>query len=213
MPRRCPIALATLAAVAAAPLPALAHHAMGGAAPTTVWQGLASGIAHPVIGLDHLAFLLAAGVLAATLPRHGGLWALVAFLAAGLAGSLLHLAGLGIGPVETVVALSVLLVGATLLAAPPRLATAAPAWLIVAFAAAGLFHGHAYAEAVVGAGPRPVIAYLLTLAVVQAAFGLGAMAVARRFGTGLGGATYQRRWAGMAATAVGVVAVGAAVLA
>ena len=36
---------------------------MGGATPATFWQGLASGVGHPVIGLDHLVFLLAAGVL------------------------------------------------------------------------------------------------------------------------------------------------------
>ena len=69
MPKLNPIALIALAAVM--PVPALAHHPMGGAAATTAWQGFVSGVAHPVVGLDHLAFLLAAGVLAAAVGRRG----------------------------------------------------------------------------------------------------------------------------------------------
>jgi urease accessory protein len=107
MLRRRASLLATTIAAVAAPLPALAHHAMGGAVPVTAWEGLVSGIAHPVTGLDHLAFLLAAGVLAAAAPRRGGTWSLVAFLGAGLVGALLHLDGVGLGPVEAVIALSV----------------------------------------------------------------------------------------------------------
>jgi urease accessory protein len=208
---RIPIFAATVTA-AAAPDPALAHHAMGEAVPTTAWEGIASGLAHPIIGLDHLAFLLAAGVLASAAPRHGGLKALAAFLGAGLAGALLHLAGLGLGPVEAAVALSVLLAGAALLAPAAHRPAAAPAWLAIAFAAAGLFHGHAYAEAVVGSGPVPVTAYLATLVVAQAAIGLGAMVLARR-GAAMGGAAFQRRWAGVCATAVGTVAFVVATLA
>lgn len=208
-----PIAVASVAAVAAVPLPAMAHHAMGGAVPATTWEGLVSGIAHPVIGLDHLAFLIAAGVLAAAAPRRGGVWALGAFLGAGVVGALLYLAGMGLGPVEAAVALSVLLVGAALLAPPTRLSAAAPAWLALSFAVAGLFHGHAYAEAVAGAGPAPVAAYLLALVLMQASLGLGAMAVARRFEAGIDSTVPQRRWAGMAATVVGAVALAAAVIA
>jgi urease accessory protein len=213
MPRRRLAALATLATTAAMPVPALAHHAMGGAAPATAWEGFMSGIAHPVIGLDHLAFLVAAGVLAAAAPRRGGAWALVAFLGAGLLGAFLHLGGVGLGPVEAVVALSVLLAGAALLAPPARLPVAAPAWLALAFAAAGLFHGHAYAEAVAGSGSAPIVAYLLALVVVQATFGLGVMAVAQRFGGRTAGAMPHRRWAGMTATVVGAVTFAAAVVA
>ena len=212
MPPRSPTAL-TAALIAGTPVPALAHHPMGGAVPTTAWEGLVSGIAHPVIGLDHLAFLVAAGVLAAVAPRRCGVWALVGFLGAGLLGALLHLAGVGLGPVEATVAVSVLLAGVALLAPPARLPPVAPAWLALAFAAAGLFHGHAYAEAVAGAGPAPVAAYLLALAVMQAALGLGAMTMARRWGAGMGGTLPQRRWAGMAATVVGAVALTAAVIA
>jgi hydrogenase/urease accessory protein HupE len=106
--RRHSFALGLLALL---PLPAAAHHPMDGAMPQTLWQGFASGIGHPVIGLDHLAFLLAAGVLAATLPRGEAFRAMAGFLAASMAGVALHLAGIGLGATEALVAASVLMVG------------------------------------------------------------------------------------------------------
>ena len=41
---------------------ASAHHLMGGKTPSTFAQGLLSGIGHPIIGPDYLAFLLALGI-------------------------------------------------------------------------------------------------------------------------------------------------------
>jgi urease accessory protein len=157
------------------PLPAAAHHPMDGAMPQTLWQGFASGIGHPVIGLDHLAFLLAAGVLAAALPRSQALRAVAGFLAAGMAGLALHMAGIGIGMTEALVAASVLLAGLALLIAKRVSARA----LLLGFALAGLFHGHAFAEAVIGAEATPIIAYLAGLAVIQGGLMLAAMALAR----------------------------------
>ncbi len=60
------VQLATLALLA--PATAFAHHGMDGETPATLTQGLVSGLAHPVIGLDHLAFVLA---LAWLLSRQG----------------------------------------------------------------------------------------------------------------------------------------------
>lgn len=166
----------TLGLLALLPLPAAAHHPMGGAMPQTIWQGFASGIGHPVIGLDHLAFLLAAGVLAAALPRGAALKAMAGFLLASMAGLALHLAGIGLGPVEALIAASVLLAGLALLIAKR---VSAPA-LLAGFALAGLFHGHAFAEAVIGAEATPLLAYLAGLAVIQGALMLGAMALAQQ---------------------------------
>lgn len=163
--------------LALAPLPALAHHPMGGEVPSTLWQGFASGVGHPVIGLDHLAFLLAAGVLAATLGARRGALAVLAFVIGGFGGSLAHVAGIGFGPVEALVALSVVAVGLALLW------RGVPAALVPAgFALAGLAHGHAFAEAIIGAEQGPILAYLVALALTQSAIGLGAMLVARRIG-------------------------------
>ncbi|MFO0188166.1 MAG: HupE/UreJ family protein [Alphaproteobacteria bacterium] len=171
-----------LSLVALLPLPAAAHHPMGGAMPETLWQGFASGIGHPVIGLDHLAFLVAAGVLAAALPRGEALRAIAGFLAAGMLGLALHMADIGLGMNEALVAASVLLAGLALLVAKR---VSAPA-LLLGFALAGLFHGHAFAEAVIGAEATPIIAYLSGLAVIQGCLMLGAMALARE--------TSRARW-------------------
>jgi len=170
--RRHSFALGLLALL---PLPAAAHHPMGGAMPQTIWQGFASGIGHPVIGLDHLAFLLAAGVLAAALPRGAALKAMAGFLAASMAGVALHLAGIGLGPTEAFVAASLVMVGLPLLVAK----RVSPPALLAGFTLAGLFHGHAFAEAVIGAEATPILAYLAGLAVIQGALMLGAMALAR----------------------------------
>ena len=75
-----------------APGPALAHHFMDGGLPQTFVQGLLSGLGHPLIGLDHAIFIIAAGFLLALVP--GGLWGIAALIAGSLAGAALHLFGL-----------------------------------------------------------------------------------------------------------------------
>src|SRR4051794_14567406 len=65
-------------ALLAAAVPAHAHHFMGGALPQTWLEGLLSGLGHPVIGLDHAAFIVAAGFLLARAP--GGLWGAAALV-------------------------------------------------------------------------------------------------------------------------------------
>lgn len=90
--------------------PAAARHAMDGAPMLTVGQGLVSGLVHPVLGADHLAFVLVAGVAAGL--AGSPLRAPLAFVAALLAGGLL-------GPVpggEALVALSLPGLGAVLAA-------------------------------------------------------------------------------------------------
>lgn len=193
------------ALLALVPLPALAHHAMGGAVPFTLWEAFASGIGHPVIGVDHLAFLLAAGVLAAMLPVRRGVLAILAFVAGGFLGSLAHVAGIGFGPVEVLVALTVLAAGLALLRG------AAGALLPAGFALAGLAHGHAFAEAIIGAEQGPLVAYLAALALMQAGIGLAAMWAARRIAAA-GHGTALHRVAGVAGVAIGAVFLGASLL-
>jgi urease accessory protein len=173
--------------------------------PETVWEGFASGVGHPVIGFDHLAFLLAAGVLAATLPVRAGVGAILVFVAGGFLGSLVHLAGIGLGPVEVMVAASVLGAGLALL-----LWQRAPAALLPgAFGLAGLFHGHAFAEAIIGAEQGVLVAYLAALAVTQAGIALGVMLLARRLGAGL---PRLREVAGASAAVLGGLFVALAVV-
>jgi urease accessory protein len=140
---------------------ALAHHATGGETPQTALQGLVSGLAHPVIGPDHLAFVVGIGVLSAFV-RSG--WALPAvFLTAGAAGTALHLGAHALPAGELLVAVSVLLMGAALLA---RRGT--PLVLLSGLCGfGGLVHGYALAESIVGAQAAPLWSYLFGVAVVQ----------------------------------------------
>src|SRR3546814_7675777 len=106
LPAIASVAITVLAASAG---PALAHHAMGGETPDTLAAGLISGLAHPVIGIDHLAFVIAAGIAAAFTQSR--LLAPLAFIVATVAGCLLLVAGITLPAVEIVVAASVLVLG------------------------------------------------------------------------------------------------------
>lgn len=141
--------------------PALAHHAMGGQVPETFAQGLLSGIGHPLIGIDHLAFVVAVGVAAALAGR---LWALTtAFVIGAFSGCLVHLAGITLPMAELVIAATVLLLGA--LIASNR--DVSPLGLGILFLGAGLFHGWAYGESIFGAEQTPLIAYLAGFTLIQ----------------------------------------------
>lgn len=153
--------------------PALAHHPMGGGKVTTAAQGLLSGLGHPVIGLDHLCFLLAIGTVAAFLT--GGARVIAAFMAASFAGVVLHLAHVGLPFVEAGIAATVLLAGVLLLTGPARLGGAVLALALVA----GVLHGYALAESIVGVEPTPLAAYLVGLTIVQATLTTAAMLIAR----------------------------------
>ncbi|MEM9451495.1 MAG: HupE/UreJ family protein [Cyanobacteria bacterium P01_E01_bin.6] len=89
--------------------PAFAHHPFGGMTPNTWVQGFLSGVGHPVIGPDHLLFTIVIGLLATRLKPA---WAIpLAFLAAALAGTGLHLMGLDLPAPEFSISLSVLIFG------------------------------------------------------------------------------------------------------
>jgi urease accessory protein len=156
------IVSAAVAAWLASSTAALAHHPTGGLMPTSFLHGFLSGIGHPVIGIDHLAFVVGIGLLAA-IGGHG-LRLPAMFVAATTAGLLAHVAGADAPYMEVLLALSVVLIGVRLVGEAswhPRLREAE------LFAAAGFFHGFAFAETVIGAEPSPVIAYVLGLAVTQ----------------------------------------------
>lgn len=158
------------------PIAAHAHHPMGGRTPETLWQGLASGLAHPVIEVDHLVFVLAAVVLAIVLDG-GRARSPLTFVAASLAGTLAHVAGVALPMGELWVAISLLAVTAWLwLRGRAGLATGLTGFC----ALAGLVHGYAYGEAIVGAEPTPVMAYLVGLSLIQTAVVMGLLLLAQR---------------------------------
>jgi len=155
-------------------VPAYAHHAMDGDLPRTLVQGLLSGLAHPVIGVDHLAAIVGVGALAGVAGR--GVAPVLAFSAAMIAGVVLHLGGGDLPGGEILVGLATLMIGALLIL---RVAIS-PALAAALFAVAGVVHGHALGESIIGAEPTPIAAYLVGLFVVQTAIGLGACLAAQR---------------------------------
>lgn len=166
-------------ALAVAPLvslatPASAHHMMGGKLPGTVMEGLLSGIGHPLIGPDHLAFIVAVGIAAALLGAGRAL--IATFVGATLVGVLVHQFGVGVPLSEELVAASVILAG--FLIAAWNVRQSAVCWIGLALVA-GLLHGYAFGESIAGAGPVVLGAYLAGIAVITAAVCAGAMLMAR----------------------------------
>jgi urease accessory protein len=151
-----------------------AHHFMEDQLPQTFAQGLLSGLAHPVIGIDHLAFIIATGFLLA-LVKHG-VWGVIAFTSGSLLGATLHLTGFGLAGGEVMVALSVILIGGVILSGH----RVALAWLAGGLILAGIFHGYAYAESIFGAEPAPLSGYLIGFCSVQLGIGVGALLLHRR---------------------------------
>jgi urease accessory protein len=158
---------------------ASAHHVLGGKIPTTFAEGFLSGLGHPVIGPDHLAFLLAIGVAVGV----GGLNLVLPllFVVASAIGVTLHVNGVNLPGAEIVVAVSVLFAG--FLIARGR-ALPVSLWAIL-FAAAGLFHGYAFGESIFGAERSPLHAYLLGLIIVQSVLTVGTALFVRRKASGV----------------------------
>ncbi|HEY9815995.1 MAG TPA: HupE/UreJ family protein [Candidatus Obscuribacterales bacterium] len=174
-PARAGIILAlALGAIALYATPALAHHPFGGQTPTTFMAGFLSGLGHPVIGLDHATFVVASGLLAALWPS--GLVIPLGFVLSSLLGTSVHLLGWNLPAAEIFISGSVVMFG-ILLALRQQLPLLP---VVILGAIAGLFHGYAYGEAIIGAEMMPLVAYLLGFTVIQGAIALAAYAMARQ---------------------------------
>ena len=153
--------------------PAWAHHVMDGKLPQTFLQGLLSGFGHPVIGVDHLAAIVGVGILAALAGRSAAV--VLAFSVAVIAGVGLHLSRIDLPASELFVGLTTLLIGALVILRQSMSAGRA----LLLFAIAGLVHGYALGESIVGAEASPLVAYLLGLLVMQTAIGVVVYAAVR----------------------------------
>jgi urease accessory protein len=158
--------------------PAFAHHVMGGRMPATFGEGVLSGLGHPVIGLDHLAAVVAVGCLAAA-HRSASVLAVV-FVLAMTGGVALHLHGTAVPGAEILVALTVLALGVLMVVRGNMSAGAAA----VLFAMVGVIHGYALGESIYGAERAPLYAYLIGLAVIQGVVALTATHVTRSLAHG-----------------------------
>jgi urease accessory protein len=148
-----------------APPAAQAHHLIHllHLKPTPL-TGLLSGLAHPVLGPDHLLFLLALSLVG--LGQRAS-W-MLGLLAVGLGGSVLGLALPGLPLAEALVSFSLVVVALVLLGRLDR------RLLLPAFA----LHGYVLSAAVLGWNPAPIGLYLVGLLLSQGAlllFALGAL--------------------------------------
>ena len=139
--------------------PAFAHHpfGMGGSSQLTGWTGLVSGIGHPLLGPDHLLFLLAISFIGLKRPIA---W-ILPMLAIGLGGSLISqfipLPDAVAPWAEALVSLSLVAEGLIALSVAPA------TWLLPLF---GL-HGFLLGSTIVGAEPTPLLTYFLGLLIGQ----------------------------------------------
>jgi urease accessory protein len=177
---------------------AFGHHPLGGTVPETMLHGLLSGFGHPVIGFDHLAFVLAIGVLAAFQSRR--LLIPFGFVIGTVIGTFLTLAAVTLPYAELVITLSVLFAGIAVM----RGKTMAALPVAILISLAGLFHGWAYGAAIVGAELTPLIAYLFGFGSIQLALMLGAGFVIRKIWRATSMAELQPRLAGALLTGVGL---------
>ena len=190
--------LAVVAAMFALAGSAMAHHPLGGGTPTTFWHGFLSGVGHPIIGFDHFAFVIAVGLVSAFLP--GRFVLPLVFVAATVVGCMMVVNGFTFPAAEIVIAASVLVAGGLVMSG-----AAIPAWLCTAlFAIAGLFHGGAYAAAIVGAESTPLIAYLASFSLTQFLIAVGAMFVARSVWNATSQLALQPRLAGAVVAGIGL---------
>jgi urease accessory protein len=147
--RYAPVMKRTLSRIAlfsVALLPALAQAHPGHDA--TI--GFASGVMHPLTGIDHLLALIAVGLLAARMGGRALPAIPAAFLCLLAAGIVLGFEGVRLDHVEPAIVVSVL-VFATLAALPPRQLPVATAALAALFA---LFHGNAHGSEISADMPR-----------------------------------------------------------
>ncbi len=148
--KRLSVVLLFLLTVQFFPIPVNAHHPFEGTAQSfTSFQGFVSGIAHPLLGLDHFIFLLSIGIAGFCYDRR---W-ILSLLGTGLIGSLLGASFSQIPGAEVLVAVSI---------------------IFSAFVALGKLnflyffpfifaHGYVLSGVIVGAESTPLLAYVIGL--------------------------------------------------
>lgn len=183
--------------------PVMAHHAMDSVTPDNWLTGFLSGLAHPVIGLEHLIFVVALGLIAA--GSLAGLAIPASFLVATMIGTIIHVNNINLPLPEVVIALSVVMTGLFLF----KKLEFSPVGLISLAGIAGIFHGYAYGESIVGAGMSPLISYLIGFTLIQLAIATGSMKLAELINEKLA----HSNWSGKQVLGLFVFGIGAVYLA
>lgn len=168
----------------------------------TFAHGLLSGVGHPLLGFDHLFFVLAMGVAALFTARRYA--APAAYIVAMIAGCALMYAGVALPLTETVIVASLLVMGGIVLSGKALSATSA----IVFFAAFGLFHGSAFGGSIAGqeggVGGGVLLGYFLGLAALQYGMAIAAGWAAEKLMGATEASNINARLAGAMVAGVGV---------
>ena len=158
--------------------PTFAHHpfGMGDSSDLSFWQALLSGIGHPLLGPDHLLFMLGIAFVGLKKTKK---W-VIPLLVVGLAGSglvqLLPLPDLITPWAEALVSLSLVIEGLIVLNFINS------KWLLPMFA----LHGYLLGSTIVGAEPTPLVGYFMGLLLSQVALLLLVTTVSQRILNWLG---------------------------
>jgi urease accessory protein len=167
--------------------------------PTTFLEGLLSGLSHPALGLDHLAFIVVLGVVAALVP--GGIPVIATFVGTAILGTLVHAANFEFALSEQLVALSVLIAGLLI-----ALGLGARQLIWLPFVGvAGLLHGYAFGEEILGADGPVIAAYLIGVVVVCSVIALAVMQIASKVLALSDAGWWPLRIAGTVIAVVGIV--------
>lgn len=142
-----------------------AHHPLNGLPMETMAHGFLSGLGHPILGFDHLFFVVLVGI-ASVFTAQRYLTPMIYILAM-LLGCFVASAGVLLPARELMISLSLLIVGGIVCSGRDL----TPAMWLFMFAGFGLFHGSAFGEtlATQEAGFEIVvlIGYLSGLAIMQ----------------------------------------------
>lgn len=175
-------------AVSLLAIPGYAHHPSGGELPDNVIFGVMSGIGHPLIDPTHFVFILGVALLFA-LKTGSIAKRIVLFLVATWLGALGHLLGVEVPAAEGLMAVGIIVAGLMLMR---RQFAVLPGVLALAVGA-GMIHGFAYAEDIVGARTGPLLGYFFGFTLIQAAVMSATAMVARRCSDKYAAAV-ARRW-------------------
>ena len=152
-----------------------AHHPMGGGLPSNFLNGFFSGIGHPVIGFDHLAFILTFGIISSYYENK--IIIPLTFVTLSLFGTLISVNFFVIPFSELIISLSIIIAGLIVIN-ERKINIYFPITLALT---GGLFHGYAFGQSVVGIESTPLVAYLIGIASIGFTLILGSSYLVSKF--------------------------------
>jgi len=183
--------------------PVLAHHPLEGKPVETFTQGLLSGVGHPLLGFDHLFFIVLVGITAVFTAHR--LLSPLSYVAAMLCGCLVAVLWQVLPASELMVAASLLVLGVIMLTGYPL----KPGATVGIFALFGLFHGSAFGSFLVAQesdyGLPVLVGFLIGLGVTQYGLALGAGWICREGWDATEPGALQPRLAGALVAGAGLI--------